>query len=214
MGKLSFSKKKIFLVILIFLALIIVIVLAVVYLFAKNPAKYYTLKSQVFPPQDEIPEDVEPVSQDFGLVVPKLGINVPVIADVNGLNPNEFLWKVTEGVAHFKHVEAYDVIVDGAFPGQIGNIFLFGHSQIPGGDTSKYQAVFNESPALNYGDKIIVFYNGEKYEYHVVEGKIIGKTDVYYLEKTPEETLHLMTCWPLGFNNERYLITALRTISN
>jgi len=191
--------------------LITIFIVGVSYLFIKNPAKYYSIKSQIFPIEDKIPENVDPVSKDFGLVIPKIGVNVPIIADVNGLNPNEFLWKVTEGVAHFKHVEAYDVIVDGAFPGQAGNIFLFGHSQIPGGDTSKYQAVFNELPVLTYEDKLIVYYKGEKYEYRVIEGKVIEKTEVYYLERTPEETLHLMTCWPLGFNNQRYLVTALKS---
>jgi len=64
---------------------------------------------------------------------------------------------------------------------------------------------------LTYEDKLIVYYKGEKYEYRVIEGKVIEKTEVYYLERTPEETLHLMTCWPLGFNNQRYLVTALKS---
>lgn len=158
----------------------------------------------------EIEEEVKPVSGDFGLVIPRLGINVPVIANVDGGNPKEYLWQVTRGVAHFKHREYADVIVDGSLPGEGGNIFLFGHSQIPGRDTGNFQGVFNGLSKLNSGDRIYVYYQDDPYVYRVSEKKVISKRDLSYLKRTPQETLTLMTCWPLGLDIRRYIIRAKR----
>ncbi|MBU1110561.1 sortase, partial [Patescibacteria group bacterium] len=143
------------------------------------------------------PEQI-PVSDDFSLLIPKISINVPVIPNVDGGNLSEYLWSVTQGVAHFKHKEFANITVDGAFPGEGGNIFLFGHSQIPGGDTGDYKGVFNSLPKLINGDSIKVVYQGAHYEYVVSEGKVVSKKALEYLEPTGEEVLTLMTCWPLG----------------
>ncbi|MBU0708841.1 sortase [Patescibacteria group bacterium] len=151
-----------------------------------------------------------PVSEDFSLIIPKVSINVPVIADVDGGNSKEYLWRVTQGVAHFKHRQYANVTVDGSLPGEGGNIFLFGHSQIPLGDTSDYQGVFNDLPTLVPHDRIALHYQGEQYEYQVAEGKVISKKDLTYLEATVEETLTLMTCWPLGLDIQRYIVRAKR----
>ena len=55
-----------------------------------------------------------------------------------------------------------------------------------------------------------MYYQGEKFEYRVVEGKVVEKTALEYLKHTDEETLTLMTCWPLGFENKRYIVRAKR----
>ncbi|OQX51592.1 hypothetical protein B5M47_00140 [candidate division CPR3 bacterium 4484_211] len=154
--------------------------------------------------------DIIPVSKDFSLVIPKIKVNVPVIANVDGGNPREYLWRVTQGVAHFKHREFTNVIVDGALPGEKGNIFLFGHSQIPGGDTGEYKGVFNNLHKLTTGDRIVVVYQGQSYHYQVVEGKVVSKKALEYLAPTEEEVLTLMTCWPLGLDVNRYIVRAQR----
>ena len=203
-----FQNKKV--VIISLISLVIIVILSLGYwVFTSRPATFYELKSLVSE-TPKVEKDVVPVSGDFGLVIPEIGVNYPVVPDVDGLNPDDYLWKVTEGVAHFKHSELSNLIVDGAYPGETGNIFLFAHSQIPGGDMSKYQGAFNDLPGLKAGDSILMYYKNQKYEYVVTDSKIIEKTDLHYLEKTDKETLHLMTCWPLGFNNRRYLVTAVR----
>jgi len=219
MREIENKKKTILISGVVFLASIFVLGGIGVFLFVNEPTTYYQMKEKVLPfssqrteENKKIEEDVAPVSNEFGLVIPKIGVNVPIVADVDGLNPDEYFWKVTQGVAHFKHAEAHDVVVDGAFPGEEGNVFLFGHSQIPGGDTSKYQSVFNDLPVLEFEDKIIVYFQGERYNYSVIEGKVIEKNELYYLEKTESEILHLMTCWPLGFNNKRYIVIARREL--
>lgn len=151
-----------------------------------------------------------PFNTEFTLWIPKINVNAPVIADVDGSEAFEYLWQVKQGVAHYKHKKLTRVTVDGAKPGEGGNIFLFGHSQIPGGDTGNFQGVFNDLHKLIPGDKVIVYYQGQEFEYQVTKGKVVERDAVEYLERTPEETLTLMTCWPLGLDVKRYLILAKR----
>lgn len=184
-----------------------------VYLWLTRPAtvyKYYGEFGKALGIETEIPEKPEPapISQDFGLIIPKISLNAPILANVDGTNPKEYMWKVKEGIAHFKHMEYRNVVVDGSFPGEGGNIFLFGHSQIPGGDMSDYQGAFNDLAKLTKGDRVIIYYQAKRFEYQVEEGKVVPKQALEYLEKTPTETLHLMTCWPLGLDVKRYLVVA------
>ena len=151
-----------------------------------------------------------PFDANFGLYIPKLKLNAPVIADVDGSEPSDYLAQVKQGIAHYKRKKLSRVTVDGARPGEGGNIFLFGHSQIPGGDTSNFQGVFNDLHKLIPGDEIIVYYQGRPFTYQVTEGKVVERDAVEYLEHTPDETLSLMTCWPLGLDVKRYLILAKR----
>jgi len=160
--------------------------------------------------KDTDPPLADPVSREFGILIPKIGVNAPIIADVDGSDKGDYLWKIKDGVGHFKALEIKDFTVDGAFPGEVGNIFIFGHSQIPGGDLSNYQGVFNQIPEMNEGDQIIIFYQNERFNYQVEEGKVVEKNDFEYLGPTEVETLTLMTCWPLGFENQRYIIRAKR----
>ena len=95
--------------------------------------------------------------------------------------------------------------------GEDGNIFIFGHSQVPGGDMSDYRGAFNDLPNIKEGDELIFYYQEKKYSYRVYESKVVEKTAFEYLGHTTEETLTLMTCWPLGFENKRYIVRAKRT---
>jgi len=154
----------------------------------------------------------EPVNHDFSIFAPQISVNAPVYANVDGSNENAYLANVLRGVAHYQHKELDNVTVDGALPGQVGNVFLFGHSQIPGGSLENYQGVFNNLEELIEGDVIKVFYQGEEYQYEVKEGHVIEKTQVEYLAHTETETLTLMSCWPLGLDWKRYVIRAERVL--
>src|SRR3989339_451702 len=78
-----------------------------------NEAKYATL--QVKPAAAEM----EPVDQEFGIVVPKIGANSKVIANVDPYNSKVYQRALTQGVAHAAGT---------VLPGEIGNSFLFSHS--------------------------------------------------------------------------------------
>ena len=62
---------------------------------------------------------VIPVDPSFGIMIPKIGVNAKVVSNVDPFNSLEYLSLLTKGVAHAKGT---------AYPGSIGNVFLFSHS--------------------------------------------------------------------------------------
>lgn len=206
-------------VLILFIVTVVLLTLGgLVYLWLSQPATVYVYWSEASQPLISAPSGqgepltptVTPLNTDFTLVISKINVNVPIIADVDGSEALEYLWQVKKGVAHYKHKKLTRVTVDGAKPGEGGNIFLFGHSQIPGGDTSNFQGVFNDLHKLIPGDEVLVYYQGQEFKYQVTEGKVVERDAVEYLAHTTSETLSLMTCWPLGLDVKRYLILAKR----
>lgn len=152
----------------------------------------------------------DPVNREFGIVAPQIDVNAPVFANVDGSNEKNYLPNVLRGVAHYQHKKLDTVTVDGAVPGQVGNIFLFGHSQIPGGSLENYQGVFNNLEELIVGDIVKIYYQGEEYRYEIKSGQVVTPDAVELLEHTETETLTLMSCWPLGLDWKRYVVRAER----
>lgn len=147
-----------------------------------------------------IGEKEEPKSQDFGLIIPKLNINTPILADVNGYNEKEYYLKLANGVAHFKGT---------AKPSDSkGNIFIFGHSGFLKNAIGDYKEIFKNLDQLNKEESIIVWYKGEKKTYKVVENKVVKDDDLSVLEPTKDLTLTLMTCWPPGTIAKRRVVVA------
>lgn len=150
-----------------------------------------------------------PVATDFALVINKINVNAPV-RDVDGSNEKNYLPNILQGIGHYQRKVLSQVTVDGSYPGAGGNIFLFGHSQIPGGDMSHYKGIFNDLGNLDLGDEIVVYYQNQVFRYAVFESKVVEKTALEYLSKTEDETLTLMTCWPLGLDVKRFIVRARR----
>lgn len=184
-------------------------------LWFQRPATVYEFRDRINKlvlvqnPEDDMPIDAmpAPASPYFGLWIPKIGINAPIL-DVDGSNEKEYLPNILRGVGYYQHKELPEVTVDGSFPGEGGNIFLFGHSQIPGGSLENYQGVFNDLHKLVAGDRIVVYYQGQAFEYEIFEAKVVSKHAMEYLARTESETLTLMTCWPLGLDVKRYIVRA------
>lgn len=134
--------------------------------------------------------------KNFGIKIEKIGIVAPIIANVDGATKDIYNKKLKNGVAHLK---------GSSFPGQGGNIFIFGHSSSNIGE-GLYSKIFARLGKLEKGDKIIIFYKNKEYIYSVFEKKIVEKTDISVIESTKEEQLTLMTCWPVGTAEKRLII--------
>lgn len=139
----------------------------------------------------------DPVSADFGLIIPRLGINVPIIKDVNGQSKEEYFKKLEHGIAHYQGT---------ALPGQIGNTFLFGHSSFLENASGDYKTVFEHLDKVEPGDQIFVYYEGNKYEYRVNEELIVEPTEMSILDSHGLKELTIMTCWPAGTIEKRYVV--------
>lgn len=144
--------------------------------------------------------ELTPVDRDFGIVIPKLGANAHVIANVDPYDSRTYQQALTKGVAHARGT---------AVPGAMGNIFLFAHSSEDFYNAMRYNSVFYLLNKMETNDEIDLYYKNIKYTYTVTGKKLVNAKDVSYLENgAKESTLTLMTCWPPGTNVERLLIFA------
>ncbi len=145
-------------------------------------------------------EVINPVSTQFGIVIPKIGANAPIFPNVDAGKPEIYLPFLQKGVAHAAGT---------VFPGVKGNTYLFAHSTDSFWNVGSYNAVFYLLKELNNGDEIDVYLNGVRYIYRVVNKLVVNPSDVRFLtEQTPYEQLTLQTCWPPGTTFKRLVILA------
>ena len=161
-----------------------------------NPAK---VKAIELPPLS-----VEPESKEFGIVIEKIGVNAPVVANVNASSYPEYIEALSRGVAHARGT---------AFPGSTkaenNNVFLFAHSAMNRIGAPKYNSVFYLLRKLEVGDRVTTFYQGKRYDYLVSDKRVVQVTDVRYLtDPSKEPILTLQTCDPPGMNIRRLIVTA------
>lgn len=145
-------------------------------------------------------KNLTPPNTDFSIVIPKIGAVAPVFADVDPLDPKKYLPVLKKGVAHAKGT---------AFPGELGNTYLFAHSTDAFYNVGRYNAVFYLLGKLKKGDEIEIYYKGEKIKYGVNEVKVVEPTAIKYLGKIDDgRTLTLQTCYPPGTTLKRLVVVA------
>jgi LPXTG-site transpeptidase (sortase) family protein len=137
---------------------------------------------------------------EFSLIIPKIGVNSRVIANVDPTNEIQYQKALKTGLAHAR---------DTSFPDQEGLTYIFGHSVGNPWEVTYYNAVFYLLPKLEVNDEIIVVYKGKNYLYQVTEKKVTSAEDVSYLvSDSKEKLLVLQTCWPPGTLWQRMVIIA------
>jgi len=143
----------------------------------------------------------EPAAPDpyFSLVIPKINAQAKILANIDASNPKEYLSALRKGVAHAKGT---------VFPGMPGSIFLFAHSTDAPWNITRYNAVFYLLRELEPGDEIIIFYLGKRFNYKVVEKKVVEPHYTDFFSQKEEELLVLQTCWPPGTTKKALLIFA------
>jgi len=146
------------------------------------------------------PLTLTPVSQDFGIVIPKINANSQVIADVDPGNYNEYSQKLLKGIGHAKGT---------VLPGEVGNCYLFSHSVGNPWDVPRYNAQFWLLSELQADDMVFVFFEGKQYDYKVVEKTVVEAKDTSWLNAIYHEpTLTLQTCDPPGTTWRRLIVIA------
>lgn len=147
-------------------------------------------------PPDE--QAIYPANLDFTVIVPKIGANVPVIANVDPQNSREYQKALKEGVAQAK---------GSALPDQSGNTFLFAHSSQNLAIANRYNAVFYLLHKLQKDDDFYLVYRKQIYHYKVSEVKKVAPSSFEYVAGNQlEHTATLMTCWPPGTTLQRLLV--------
>lgn len=152
------------------------------------------------PLKTEDGSSIDPASKEFGLVIPKVGINTAVIPAVNPADTGAYLEALKKGVVHAS--TSY-------FPDEDGTVYLFSHSTNYDWFVSDLNAVFYLLKNLTEGDLMVIYYKGTQYTYKLREKRVVAPTDVSYLiPQKGTKTLILQTCWPPGSTTERLLLFA------
>lgn len=141
-----------------------------------------------------------PKSADFDIVIEKINANSKVIPQVDPTNESAYMAALQKGVAEAK---------GSTDPGQPGNLYIFSHSTDAPWDIVRYNAVFYLLRELVPGDRVIIFYNHQRYNYIVFDKHIVSPTDVSYLtNRYDKPVLTLQTCDPPGTTLNRLIVRA------
>ncbi|KKQ94759.1 MAG: sortase family protein [candidate division CPR2 bacterium GW2011_GWC1_39_9] len=130
------------------------------------------------------------------LIVNKIKVDAPIVF-VNSRAEKDIQEGLRSGVVHYAGT---------AKPGEIGNVFVTGHSSNYWWEKGEYNYVFSILDRLEIGDKATIYYDGLVWEYTVYEKKIVDPTDVAVLNQTSTPTLTLMTCTPPGTSWKRLIV--------
>jgi len=135
-------------------------------------------------------------SKNNNLFIPKISVDTPISWNINS---DDTLPALEKGVAQYAGT---------ALPGQIGNVFISGHSSYYWWKEGSYKEVFALLDKLEKNDKIYITYDKKVYVYVVTDKKVVKPTDMEVLDPTNTKTLSLMTCFPVGTNINRLIVTA------
>lgn len=186
--------------VLISFGILLIVIALILFVFIFAPVAKVELNYSLNKPHQTIAQ-IMPVDKQFGIVIPKIGANSRIIANVDPFNANAYQVALTKGVAQAKGT---------AFPNQVGNMFIFSHSSANLLEATRYNSIFYLLSKLEKNDEIYIFYNGVKYKYSVTNKRIVDPKDISYLSnKTTQQMLTLMTCWPAGTDYARLIVTAL-----
>lgn len=143
--------------------------------------------------------------EEFSIRIPKILASAEVKTNVSPFDKKEYLPVLEQGlIAQAKN---------SSMPGQKDKaIYLFAHSTSQGVQMVRKNSVFYLLGELKTDDPIFINYNGKVYAYKVYAQKVVGASEIEYLNygENGKEILILQTCWPLGTDWKRLLIFAER----
>lgn len=148
------------------------------------------------------PVIVEPnmtaVSQQPKIIIPKIGVESPVVYDEPRVDEVNYQAALERGVVRLGNT---------ANPGTVGNVVIGGHSSNNVFNPGKYKYVFVNLKQLQLGDIFYLHFNGVRYTYKVtVANKIIAPNETSVLNPTAKPTVTLFTCDPPGTNVNRLIV--------
>ncbi len=147
-------------------------------------------------------EILYPQDAMFSVVIPKIGANEKIVANVDPDNEKEYLDVLLHNIAHAKGT---------AFPGVNGTTYLFAHSTDDFWNVGRYNAVFYLLNKMEKGDEVVLFFNNKRFNYIVSDTKIVDPDDTHFIAANlgQGERVILQTCWPPGTAWKRLLVFAV-----
>lgn len=147
------------------------------------------------------PVSIKPVNTDFSIIIERIDVNAPIVADVSVTDERAYSEALKSGVAHASTSD---------YPStNAGNVYLFAHASINFWEAGRYASVFNLLRKLDLRDKVHIFFRGDDYTYAVVNKEFLSGWNTYPLTRPViEPTLTLQTCDPPGTTINRLVVTA------
>lgn len=140
------------------------------------------------------------VGNDPKIIIPKIGVEAPVVYDVTSVAEAAYQQGLERGVVRLGNT---------ANPGTKGNVVIGGHSSNNVFNAGKYKYVFVNLKRLDVGDIFYLNYEGKRYTYKItVAKKIISPKETSVLAQTEKPTVTLFTCDPPGTNVNRLIVQA------
>jgi LPXTG-site transpeptidase (sortase) family protein len=177
------------------------------YVYGTNPLKAdtdgdgFSDKQEIINGYDpDAPGDARPLVE---ISISKLNVAAPMVWS-KSTNDQEMLDDLSNGVAHYFAT---------ASPGQNGNMIISGHSSNYVWAKGDYNHIFKDLNNLVVGDVIKIRtteQNGRTitYSYKVSDKFVTTADDQKVFANTPNPTLTLSTCWPIGTSLKRLIIKA------
>lgn len=139
------------------------------------------------------------VGPDPIIIIPKINVELPVIYTVPTIDQNQIENNLEDGVVHYPTT---------AYPGQLGNGAIFGHSSNNILNPGKYKFAFVLLHDLQPGDTFTLDYQGKAYVYEIFKREIVPPTDVSVLDNIANHpaTFTLITCDPPGTSINRLVV--------
>lgn len=156
----------------------------------------------------QIPDlTLEIAPSDNRIIIPRIDQNIPIVRisseslirrDWDALE-DEMQEALKDGIVHYPGT---------SLPGETGNVVITGHSSYFPWDPGRFKDVFALLEDVVEGDKIVIYYDQDKYIYEVTGIEIVLPEDIEILKQTPKDKLTLITCWPVGTNLKRLVVSA------
>ncbi|NTU69359.1 sortase [bacterium] len=132
------------------------------------------------------------------IVIPKIGVDAPIIEAIS-VEEADIIKALESGVGHYPNT---------ALPGEVGNIFLTGHSSNYSWAKGSYNFVFSILNKMSVGDKIYIYYDKYLYTYDVFEVTLVSPKDTSVLNQGSDSIVSVMTCDPPGTTWKRRIVKA------
>lgn len=140
-----------------------------------------------------------PISNNPEVIIPKINVEIPVIYTLTTDDENTIENSLEAGVVHYPST---------AYPGQLGNGAIFGHSSNNILNPGQYKFAFVLLHDLVIGDTFTLDYQGKAYVYQIFQRTIVPPTDTSVLNDIPGHaaTFSLITCDPPGTSINRLVV--------
>lgn len=146
---------------------------------------YAQVKYKVLGPKPTIPKDAPQ-----RLVIPKIGVDAPVIA-LENIDEQLAQKGLEQGIVNYPD----------------SNVFL-GHSSAYPWYKGEYGSIFSLLNKLDIGDEILVFSKTKKYTYQIIEKQIKLPKDLELKQTNDKSIIYLVSCWPINTAWKRIVVKA------